>query len=344
MVLLARPANATSDGKKLVEAQCLGCHTITPPEINSTADRLKIRAPDLSYSGNKFNRQWLEKWLQKPTTLRPAGTLFLHHVVDDQGHDRLAQQDIKGCAARLTPEQALSVTDYLMTLTVPSFSTGFSPAATRYKRRKAMQLFRKQQACVACHRINWGKRIIGGISGPDLTDAGTRLNPEWVYAFIKSPQQWSPFNPMPKVALSHKKISLLTQLIGTMDTPSQQASATPAGYPGNQPVVARKKAAQNKGRAEQNYQFYCAQCHGLSGNGKGINGIAGALSVSPRNHTRAKQMGELSNDELQTGITGGGDAVNKSGLMPAWGNTLSPVEIEELVNYLRTLCNCRHTN
>ena len=72
----------------------------------------------------------------------------------------------------------------------------------------------------------------------------------------------------------------------------------------------------------------------------GINQTAGGLTVSPRNHTYAKHMSELGDDELRLAIAEGGDAVQKSDLMPPWGKTISAEEIDELVHHLRTLCKC----
>jgi len=92
--------------------------------------------------------------------------------------------------------------------------------------------------------------------------------------------------------------------------------------------------------AEENYRLYCAQCHGTRGNGQGINQTADGLAVSPRDHTVAKEMSKLSDGDLRLAIAEGGDAVQKSELMPAWGKTLSAEEIDDLVLYLRKLCKC----
>ncbi len=92
--------------------------------------------------------------------------------------------------------------------------------------------------------------------------------------------------------------------------------------------------------AQENYRLYCAQCHGVQGNGQGINQTTDGLGVSPRDHTNAKEMSKLSDRELRLAIAEGGDAVQKSELMPAWEETLSVEEIDELVVYLRKLCNC----
>ena len=51
-------------------------------------------------------------------------------------------------------------------------------------------------------------------------------------------------------------------------------------------------------------------------------------------------MSKLSDQEIRLAIAEGGDAVQKSELMPAWGKTLSAEAIDDLVLYLRELCTC----
>lgn len=92
--------------------------------------------------------------------------------------------------------------------------------------------------------------------------------------------------------------------------------------------------------AEDLYKTYCVQCHGLNGKGKGINDRD--MSVQPRDHTDAEYMGGRSNKELFKAIKEGGQAVNKSVLMPPWDGVLSDEQINQLVEYLRVLCDCRH--
>lgn len=84
------------------------------------------------------------------------------------------------------------------------------------------------------------------------------------------------------------------------------------------------------------YQAYCTQCHGLAGNGKGIN--MPHLSVQPRDHTDTAEMSARTDEEIFRAIKLGGQAVNKSVLMPNWGGNLSDEEIRDLVAYLRQLC------
>lgn len=96
--------------------------------------------------------------------------------------------------------------------------------------------------------------------------------------------------------------------------------------------------------AKDTYRLYCLQCHGTLGNGKGIAWTSGALSVQPRDHTSSENMAKLSDEDLRLVIEEGGGAVNKSDLMPPWGDTLSQQAIAELVLYLRALCQCQGTN
>lgn len=91
-------------------------------------------------------------------------------------------------------------------------------------------------------------------------------------------------------------------------------------------------------QAEDVYKTYCWQCHGMQGNGMGIN--IPDMSVQPRDHTDRKEMSARSDDELFKAIKEGGRSVDKSLLMPAWGDVLSDTEIKDLVRYLRVLCKC----
>ncbi len=98
--------------------------------------------------------------------------------------------------------------------------------------------------------------------------------------------------------------------------------------------------AMGKEPAADNYRTYCTQCHGKDGNGKGIN--IRDMSVQPRDHTDAKAMSGRSDDTIFKTIKEGGQSIDKSVLMPPWGDTFSDEEIRDLVAYLRQLCKCSY--
>lgn len=84
------------------------------------------------------------------------------------------------------------------------------------------------------------------------------------------------------------------------------------------------------------YVAICSQCHGITGEGNGIN--APELEVVPRNHTDRGEMAARTDEDLFKAIAEGGQAINKSILMPNWGNHLSEQDINDLVAWLRVLC------
>jgi len=92
--------------------------------------------------------------------------------------------------------------------------------------------------------------------------------------------------------------------------------------------------------ARSNYEFYCAQCHGLDGRGDGPNATE-SQPVDPRNHRSAYDMGKLTDAEIIDVIREGGSATSKSTLMPPFGKTLTEKEIRDLKDYLRQLCRCK---
>ena len=93
-----------------------------------------------------------------------------------------------------------------------------------------------------------------------------------------------------------------------------------------------------KEKTERVYQWYCAQCHGFQGHGDGVN--APYLVVPPRDHTKSIYLETRSNQQLFEAIKLGGLAAGRAPCMPAWGHTLDDKTIQELVNYIRALCNC----
>jgi len=331
------------DGRAIVERECAGCHRLEPPAASTFETLLDRAAPDLFYAGSKFRREWLIDWLQNPMPIRYSGVVYLNHLGLEGGADRIAIDTVQSCSAKLDPGRAEAVTEHLMTLEDATMKTGVIEPGKKFSKAKALRLFRKQLPCVGCHTVQWGKRIMGGVSGPNLADAGNRLNPDWVYARIENPQHWDPKTWMPRLEMSHRKRALLTLFISSMKSPArldlQKPNAVVRGSAAPMSVFVSREAAGGSD-AEKNYRLYCVQCHGSRGNGRGINDTAGGLSVSPKNHVYAEEMSKLSDEELGTAIAEGGDAVQKSGLMPPWGETLSAQEIDDLVLYLRQLCEC----
>lgn len=92
--------------------------------------------------------------------------------------------------------------------------------------------------------------------------------------------------------------------------------------------------------AAQVFKFYCAQCHGLEGKGKGPN-VTKDFPVTPRDFTNATEMSKLTDNYIRGIVMDGGPSESKSPLMPPWGKTLSDADVNGLIKHLRGLCKCK---
>ena len=88
--------------------------------------------------------------------------------------------------------------------------------------------------------------------------------------------------------------------------------------------------------AKEVFDFYCAQCHGVNGDGKGVN-VTKDFATDPRNFTNKADMEKRTDEDIKTVIRDGGPAISKSPLMPPWGATISAAEVDGLLAYIRKL-------
>lgn len=110
-----------------------------------------------------------------------------------------------------------------------------------------------------------------------------------------------------------------------------------AGIASHQSATAAGESPKMQATAHL-YDTYCAQCHGVQRNGKGVNTVG--LSVQPRDHSDTAAMSSLPRDQMIKAIAEGGAAVNKSALMPSWSAVLTREQIEDMADYLIFVCKC----
>ncbi|MFQ5558995.1 MAG: c-type cytochrome [Nitrospinota bacterium] len=91
---------------------------------------------------------------------------------------------------------------------------------------------------------------------------------------------------------------------------------------------------------EKIYKLFCSQCHGRTGNGKGIN--SESLTNNPLDHTDSAYMSSRTDKQLEHVIKVGGIGISKSPVMPSWDRVFTDAQIKSLVAYLRKLCNCKY--
>jgi mono/diheme cytochrome c family protein len=82
------------------------------------------------------------------------------------------------------------------------------------------------------------------------------------------------------------------------------------------------------------FEHYCSVCHGIKGKGDGFNSYN--LNPKPHSFADSNYILQLADSYLNQVITLGGESMNKSVLMPQYAHTLSEIQIDRIVSYIRT--------
>src|SRR6201981_2087398 len=81
---------------------------------------------------------------------------------------------------------------------------------------------------------------------------------------------------------------------------------------------------------------YCERCHNPESTVERVSNYDN-LEIKPHPFTEGDTLNKMSDADLVAIITHGGPALNKSALMPAWGNTLSKSDIQALISYIHAI-------
>lgn len=81
---------------------------------------------------------------------------------------------------------------------------------------------------------------------------------------------------------------------------------------------------------------YCERCHNPESTVERVSNFDN-LEVKPHPFTEGDTLNTISDADLTAIISHGGPALNKSALMPSWGNTLSKSEIQALIAFIRAI-------
>ncbi len=214
LALAMRPAAVEAQGGSSpapspeLTSQCASCHALTRPADTTVEHLWNRKGPDLWYAGDKFNREWLVGWLQNPTTIRPGGVMWFKHAKAGDPHDTIDTAAVEK-HPKVDAATAEKLADALLLLKSGLVPEGaYKPEAANMTMGKLA--FGKLRGCVACHQDAQGQ---GGLSGPQLYDAGQRLRPDYVLAYTKDPQQFDPHVWMPTLTLSEPDLQRLTGYI-----------------------------------------------------------------------------------------------------------------------------------
>ena len=187
---------------------CRECHRLSSKEKKSN------KGPDLFYAGDKFSKNWLNKFLQSPTVIREVN-IFLES--DFLGEKNKASHP----HVALAKEGAERVANFLMTLRLPNLEVGKvnNEPLSKGERAQTKVLFERRFGCISCHRaLNLVGKVRGGVSGPSLVNSGLRLKPDWIFNWLKTPQKFMYEGRMPVFDLDDQTTIRITKYIYGMRT------------------------------------------------------------------------------------------------------------------------------
>jgi mono/diheme cytochrome c family protein len=119
----------------------------------------------------------------------------------------------------------------------------------------------RQMFCSTCHSLAVTRagetKLIGGDIGPELTKVGSKVNPDWLIAWLRDPESYLPHTRMPRYGWSDEDLYKVTQYITTKLVDSDLLSSVPKlDPPTEEQMQLGKRLFLEKG---------CASCHAIAG-------------------------------------------------------------------------------
>ncbi len=217
--LLVLPLVASAaDGMTILQNDCVTCHNLKGPAPQTLQALWDRKGPDLFYAGNKYRREWLVEWLQKPKRIRPAGEFYEKHIKPGVKRDEVDATTLESHVA-LSKDNAVAVATELMKLKPHNDLIAKEKISSgTISKQMGEMVFDKFQGCMACHLI---EPDYGGLSGPEVYTAGIRLQPEYIASYIRSPQAWDPLIWMPNKHVSDGNIQKLVDYLELLSKESE---------------------------------------------------------------------------------------------------------------------------
>ena len=166
-------------GKLVEDLRCLECHRIRGVG--------GVLAPDLSIEGSRVRPAWLKDFLKNPQPIRLSVEERMPHF-------------------QLTAAEINTVVNYLTTVLVTDLAPVEIPKQLAPQGRR---LYFQKYTCQACHQR--GER--GGAIGPELTQAGRRLTPEWIYHYLRDSHRLVGTTPEPALRLPEPDARAITAFL-----------------------------------------------------------------------------------------------------------------------------------
>lgn len=175
-------ASTIARGQQLFETRgCHGCHLVEGFES------LPKVAPDLRQVASKVDASWLVEWIKEPKA-------YWAHAKMPNFH--------------FTQEEAEAAAAYLLSASQPYQGPKYPGNGDVAAGQKLVQ----DIGCLGCHQINGA----GNTFAPDLSRVASKVNADWLFAWVKNPQDYLPHTAMPSLRLSDEQAAHITAYLMTL--------------------------------------------------------------------------------------------------------------------------------
>jgi mono/diheme cytochrome c family protein len=236
----------------LSEYGCVGCHQLEGIE------RPTMLGSDLTNIGAKVSPEWIYKWLKEPRTITDSsGNVVVNGY---QTHSRMPQfqldeKELRSLCAFLSSLRTAPVEHYKFDPQVLAALEN-SPDVVEQGEARFREMF-----CTTCHPvavIRAGEtKLIGGEIGPELTKVGSKVNADWLVAWLRNPQAYLPRSQMPRYEWSDRDLYVVTRYIRSkLADPDLLSNVPKIPAPSPEEIRFGRRIFLKKG---------CGSCHAVEG-------------------------------------------------------------------------------
>ena len=253
--------NALADAPKLnhgrellVGFNCASCHKLQGIE------RAVMPGPDLTNIGNKVSRAWIYKWLKEPrTVLDSDGSVKVNGYETEESprmpQFRLNEKELLALSAFLGSQRSRPLAPYKFDPRVLA-AWEKRPDVVEQGEARFRQMF-----CSTCHSLAVTRagetKLIGGEIGPELTKVGSKVNPDWLAAWLRNPQAYLAHSQMPRYEWTDEDLYKVTRYMAATLSDSDLLSGVPQlAPPAPDEIQTGRRLFIEKG---------CAGCHAVEG-------------------------------------------------------------------------------
>jgi mono/diheme cytochrome c family protein len=267
------PTNAqlVAHGKELADSLgCRGCHGFAPEEAPARLGKTKDIAPNLSNIAAKTDARWIYHWIKNPRGYSPEARMP---------------------SLRLSDDEAIALTSYLLTLGTPSQAADVDGTLQSPQLIKDGEALVRKYGCAGCHNIpgmeqesrigvelsTFGQKPLEELffgNHPDTPDVANANDPkstfiphtwyDWAYNKVKTPRTYETERIeqlMPQFSLDDEDIRSVLVFLKSRTDHKTPNSYKPTDSAREQKLVAGRRIVE---------RYNCIGCHVIEGRGGAI--------------------------------------------------------------------------